>query len=273
MGQKINPIGFRVGVIRDWDAKWYAEKEEYVAALQEDMRLRKYIDENLKDAAVDRVVIERTEMNRINVIIRTAKPGIILGRGGANVEELRTQLTKLADKTKDGQPKRVNINIVEIRKPDLDAHLVGQQIASDLERRIAFRRAMRGAIQRAQRAGAKGIRTMVSGRLNGADIARKEQYTEGTVPLHTLRADIDYSWDEAMTAYGNLGIKTWIYRGDVKPGEMVTEQIVDPNDRRSNGGRRDNRGGNRGPRRNNDNRAPRAPRNDAPAANVEGGNN
>ncbi|KGO22816.1 30S ribosomal protein S3, partial [Oenococcus alcoholitolerans] len=125
------------------------------------------------------------------------------------------------------QPKRVNINIVEIRKPDLNAHLVGQQIAADLERRVAFRRAMRGAIQRVQRAGAKGVRTMVSGRLNGADIARKEQYTEGTVPLHTLRADIDYSWDEAMTSYGNLGIKTWIYRGDAKNGEFIKDEDVE----------------------------------------------
>jgi small subunit ribosomal protein S3 len=287
MGQKINPIGFRVGVIRDWDAKWYAEKGEYVAALQEDIRLRKYIEANLKDAAVDRVTIERTELTRINVVIRTAKPGIILGRGGENVEKLRTELTKLADKTSDGKAKRVNINIIEIRKPDLNAHLVGMQIASDLERRIAFRRAMRGAIQRAQRAGAKGIRTMVSGRLNGADIARKEQYTEGTVPLHTLRADIDYSWDEAMTAYGNLGIKTWIYRGDVKPGELVTEEEVKPGERRSGGN--NNRRSN-GPRNNNRNnnggqsRGPRAPRSEAQATPVapaqaaapevaEGGNN
>ncbi|OIM82103.1 30S ribosomal protein S3, partial [Oenococcus oeni] len=141
-----------------------------------------------------------------------AKPGIVIGRGGADVERLRSELSKIVD-TYKGQHKRVNINIVEIRKPDLNAHLVGQQIAADLERRVAFRRSMRGAIQRVQRAGAKGVRTMVSGRLNGADIARKEQYTEGTVPLHTLRADIDYSWDEAMTSYGNLGIKTWIYRG------------------------------------------------------------
>ncbi|OIK77628.1 30S ribosomal protein S3, partial [Oenococcus oeni] len=172
MGQKINPIGFRVGVIRDWDAKWYADKKEYVPALQEDLRIRKYLETNLKDAAVDRITIERTEPTRINLTIHTAKPGIVIGRGGADVERLRSELSKIVD-TYKGQHKRVNINIVEIRKPDLNAHLVGQQIAADLERRVAFRRAMRGAIQRVQRAGAKGVRTMVSGRLNGADIARK----------------------------------------------------------------------------------------------------
>jgi small subunit ribosomal protein S3 len=269
MGQKINPIGFRVGVIRDWDAKWYADKNSYVATLQEDLRLRRYINKNLKDSAVDRVTIERTELTRINVIIRTAKPGIILGRGGENIDKLRLELTKLTDKSADGTPKRVNINIIEIRKPDLNAHLVGQQIASDLERRVAFRRAMRGAIQRAQRAGAKGIRTMVSGRLNGADIARKEQYTEGTVPLHTLRADIDYSWDEAMTAYGNLGIKTWIYRGDVKPGELVKEE-EGSNDRR--GGNNNRRGGNNN-RRSNNNRSPRTANSSNQSSTQEGGNN
>ncbi|KGH60412.1 30S ribosomal protein S3 [Oenococcus oeni IOEB_9304] len=248
MGQKINPIGFRVGVIRDWDAKWYADKKEYVPALQEDLRIRKYLETNLKDAAVDRITIERTEPTRINLTIHTAKPGIVIGRGGADVERLRSELSKIVD-TYKGQHKRVNINIVEIRKPDLNAHLVGQQIAADLERRVAFRRAMRGAIQRVQRAGAKGVRTMVSGRLNGADIARKEQYTEGTVPLHTLRADIDYSWDEAMTSYGNLGIKTWIYRGDAENGQFIKdEDVAAAANNRGRGNSRQNGGRSRRPR-------------------------
>ena len=211
MGQKINPTGMRVGIIRDWDAKWYANKKDYATALHEDLKLRKYIETKLADASVSRIEIERTA-NRVNISIHTAKPGMVIGKGGSEVDALRNELSKLVAKGE-----RVHINIIEIKKPDLDAHLVGAQIASDLERRVAFRRAMRGAIQRAMRAGAKGIKTQVSGRINGADIARVEQYTEGTVPLHTLRADIDYSWDEATTTYGQLGVKTWIYRGDVLP--------------------------------------------------------
>ena len=211
MGQKINPTGMRVGIIRDWDAKWYANKKDYATALHEDLKLRKYIETKLADASVSRIEIERTA-NRVNISIHTAKPGMVICKGGSEVDALRNELSKLVAKGE-----RVHINIIEIKKPDLDAHLVGSQIASDLERRVAFRRAMRGAIQRAMRAGAKGIKTQVSGRINGADIARVEQYTEGTVPLHTLRADIDYSWDEATTTYGQLGVKTWIYRGDVLP--------------------------------------------------------
>ena len=211
MGQKINPTGMRVGIIRDWDAKWYANKKDYATALHEDLKLRKYIETKLADASVSRIEIERTA-NRVNISIHTAKPGMVIGKGGSEVDALRNELSKLVAKGE-----RVHINIIEIKKPDLDAHLVGSQIASDLERRVAFRRAMRGAIQRAMRAGARGIKTQVSGRINGADIARVEQYTEGTVPLHTLRADIDYSWDEATTTYGQLGVKTWIYRGDVLP--------------------------------------------------------
>ena len=211
MGQKINPTGMRVGIIRDWDAKWYANKKDYATALHEDLKLRKYIETKLADASVSRIEIERTA-NRVNISIHTAKPGMVIGKGGSEVDALRNELSKLVAKGE-----RVHINIIEIKKPDLDAHLVGSQIAQDLERRVAFRRSMRGAIQRAMRSGAKGIKTQVSGRLNGADIARVEQYTEGTVPLHTLRADIDYSWDEAMTTYGKLGIKTWIYRGEVLP--------------------------------------------------------
>ena len=208
MGQKVHPIGMRVGVIRDWDAKWYAEKE-YAEYLHEDLRIRKFIASKLADAAVSTVEIERAA-NRVNVSIHTAKPGMVIGKGGAEVENLRKELNKLTGK-------RVHINIVEIKKPDLDAKLVGEGIARQLENRVAFRRAQKQAIQRTMRAGAHGIKTMVSGRLNGADMARSETHSEGTVPLHTLRADIDYAWEEADTTYGKLGVKVWISRGEVLP--------------------------------------------------------
>ena len=214
MGQKVHPIGMRVGVIRDWNAKWYAEKE-YAEYLHEDLRIRKFIASKLADAAVSTVEIERAA-NRVNVSIHTAKPGMVIGKGGAEVENLRKELNKLTGK-------RVHINIVEIKKPDLDAKLVGEGIARQLENRVAFRRAQKQAIQRAMRAGAKGIKTQVSGRLNGADIARAEGYSEGTVPLHTLRADIDYAWEEADTTYGKLGVKVWIYRGEVLPARKNTK--------------------------------------------------
>lgn len=198
----------RVGIIRDWDAKWYAEKE-YAEFLHEDLRIRKFIATKLADAAVSTIEIERAA-NRVNISIHTAKPGMVIGKGGSEVENLRKELNKLTGK-------RVHINIVEIKKPDLDAKLVGEGIARQLENRVAFRRAQKQAIQRAMRAGAKGIKTQVSGRLNGADIARSEGYSEGTVPLHTLRADIDYAWEEADTTYGKLGVKVWIYRGEILP--------------------------------------------------------
>ncbi|MGO5436285.1 30S ribosomal protein S3 [Enterococcus cecorum] len=215
MGQKVHPIGMRVGVIRDWEAKWYAEKE-YAEYLHEDLRIRKFIASKLADAAVSTVEIERAA-NRVNVSIHTAKPGMVIGKGGAEVENLRKELNKLTGK-------RVHINIVEIKKPDLDAKLVGEGIARQLENRVAFRRAQKQAIQRTMRSGAKGIKTQVSGRLNGADIARSEGYSEGTVPLHTLRADIDYAWEEADTTYGKLGVKVWIYRGEVLPTKKNTEK-------------------------------------------------
>ena len=205
----------RVGVIRDWDAKWYAEKQ-YAEYLHEDLRIRKFIASKLADAAVSTVEIERAA-NRVNVSIHTAKPGMVIGKGGAEVENLRKELNKLTGK-------RVHINIVEIKKPDLDAKLVGEGIARQLENRVAFRRAQKQAIQRTMRSGAKGIKTQVSGRLNGADIARSEGYSEGTVPLHTLRADIDYAWEEADTTYGKLGVKVWIYRGEVLPTKKNTEK-------------------------------------------------
>ena len=215
MGQKVNPIGMRVGIIREWDAKWYAEKE-YAEFLHEDLRIRKFISTKLADAAVSTIEIERAT-GRVNISIHTAKPGMVIGKGGSEVENLRKELNSLTGK-------RVHINIVEIKKPDLDAKLVGEGIARQLENRVAFRRAQKQAIQRTMRSGAKGIKTQVSGRLNGADIARSEGYSEGTVPLHTLRADIDYAWEEADTTYGKLGVKVWIYRGEVLPTKKNTEK-------------------------------------------------
>ncbi|EOL50433.1 30S ribosomal protein S3 [Enterococcus caccae] len=215
MGQKVHPIGMRVGIIRDWDAKWYAEKE-YAEFLHEDLRIRKFIASKLADAAVSTIEIERAA-NRVNISIHTAKPGMVIGKGGSEVENLRKSLNSLTGK-------RVHINIIEIKKPDLDAKLVGEGIARQLENRVAFRRAQKQAIQRTMRSGAKGIKTQVSGRLNGADIARSEGYSEGTVPLHTLRADIDYAWEEADTTYGKLGVKVWIYRGEILPTKKNTEK-------------------------------------------------
>ncbi len=208
MGQKVSPIGLRIGIIRDWESRWYAEKD-YADLLHEDLKIREYIESRLKDAAIAGVEIERAA-NRVNVTIRTAKPGMVIGKGGSEVEALRKELSKLTGK-------RVHVNIFEIKAPDLNAKLVAENIATQLENRVAFRRAMKQAIQRAMRAGAKGIRTEVSGRLNGADIARSESYSEGTVPLHTLRADIDYGTAEADTTYGKLGVKVWIYRGEILP--------------------------------------------------------
>lgn len=208
MGQKVHPIGMRIGVIRDWDSKWYAEKD-YADFLHEDLRIRDYVAKRLSDASVSRVEIERAA-NRVNITIHTAKPGMVICKGGSEVEALRKNLNELTQK-------RVHINIVEIKRADLDAKLVAENIARQLEGRVSFRRAQKQAIQRTMRAGAKGIKTQVSGRLGGADIARAEHYSEGTVPLHTLRADIDYAWEEADTTYGKLGVKVWIYRGEVLP--------------------------------------------------------
>nr|WP_275975573.1 30S ribosomal protein S3 [Tetragenococcus halophilus] len=205
----------RIGIIRDWEAKWYAEKE-YADLLHEDLRIREFIGEKLAEAAVSTVEIGRAA-KRVNISIHTARPGMVIGKGGSEVENLRKQLNKLTGK-------RVHINIVEVKKSDLDAKLVGEGIARQLENRVAFRRAQKQAIQRTMRAGAEGIKTQVSGRLNGADIARVEGYSEGTVPLHTLRADIDYAWEEANTTYGKLGVKVWIYRGEILPTKNNTEK-------------------------------------------------
>ncbi|MEC6749133.1 30S ribosomal protein S3 [Marinilactibacillus sp. XAAS-LB27] len=210
MGQKINPNGMRVGVIRDWDAKWYAEKD-FADTLLEDLAVREYIAEKLSTASVSRVEIERAA-NRINLSIHTAKPGMVIGKGGSEVDSLRNNLNSMTGK-------RVHVNIVEIKRPDMDATLVAKSIAEQLENRISFRRAQKQAIQRTMRSGAKGIRTMVSGRLNGADMARNESFSEGTVPLHTIRADIDFANEEADTTYGKIGVKVWIYKGEVLPGK------------------------------------------------------
>ncbi|GED61126.1 30S ribosomal protein S3 [Brevibacillus formosus] len=217
MGQKVSPVGLRIGVIRDWESKWYADKD-FATLLHEDLKIRKYVKGRLKDAAVSTIEIERAA-NRVNVTIHTAKPGMVIGKGGAEVETLRKSLTELTGK-------RVHININEIKRPDLDATLVAENIARQLENRISFRRAQKQSITRTLRAGAKGIKTLVSGRLGGADIARSEGYSEGTVPLHTLRADIDYGTAEAHTTYGRIGVKVWIYRGEVLPARknVATEE-------------------------------------------------
>ena len=208
MGQKINPTGLRIGVIKDWDARWYAEKD-YADTLLEDLAIRKYVDENLKDAAVSKIEIERAA-NKVNVNVHTAKPGMVIGKGGAEVEKLRKNLDVLTGK-------RVHINVIEVKQADLIAGLVGESICEQLENRIAFRRAMKQAIQRTMKAGAQGIKIQISGRLNGADMARTETLVEGTVPLHTLRADIDYAWEEADTTYGKIGVNVWICRGEILP--------------------------------------------------------
>lgn len=212
MGQKINPIGMRIGVIKDWDARWYAEKD-FADTLHEDLHIREYIAETLKDASVSKVEIERAA-NKVNVNIHTAKPGMVIGKGGSEVDALRKTLNNRTGK-------KVHINIVEIKKPELDAKLVGESIAQQLENRVAFRRAQKQAIQRTMKSGAKGIKVQISGRLNGADMARSETQVEGTVPLHTLRADIDYSWEEADTTYGKIGIKTWVCRGEILPTKNI----------------------------------------------------
>ncbi|MFD1673145.1 30S ribosomal protein S3 [Alicyclobacillus fodiniaquatilis] len=209
MGQKVNPVGLRIGIIRDWEAKWFANKKDYQDLLHEDLKIRNYVAGRLKDAAVSSVDIERAA-NRINVTIHTGKPGMVIGKGGSEVDALRNNLNHLTGK-------RVHISISEIKVPDLAAKLVAENIALQLERRVSFRRALKQAIQRSMRAGAKGVRVQVSGRLGGAEIARTEGYSEGTVPLHTLRADIDYALAEAHTTYGRIGVKVWVYRGEILP--------------------------------------------------------
>ena len=209
MGQKVNPIGFRVGVNKDWQAKWYADKKDFGIFLARDNKIRKYIADHMKDAAVSQVIIERTA-KRTDVKIYTAKPGVIIGRGGEDIEKLRNKLKRLVDE-------EVYISIVEEKNPDLNAKLVADQIAQQIEARAPFRSAQKRAIRNTMKAGAKGIKTAVSGRLGGAEMARTEFYVEGTVPLHTIRADVDYAISEANTTYGKIGVKVWIYRGEILP--------------------------------------------------------
>lgn len=215
MGQKINPNGLRLGIIEDWNAKWYAE-EDYAENLHEDLSIREYINEKLSEASVSKIEIERAA-NRVNVSIHTARPGMVIGKGGSEVDVLRNKLNQLTGK-------RAHVNVIEIKNPDLDAKLVAESIAEQLENRISFRRAQKQAIQRARRAGAEGVRTLVSGRLNGADMARSEGFAEGSVPLHTLRAEIDYAHAEADTTFGKLGVKVWIYKGEVLPELSNTQE-------------------------------------------------
>lgn len=214
MGQKINPIGLRVGINRTWDSRWYAGKD-YADKLVEDLKLREFIQEKLKPAGISRVIIERAAKN-IRVTVHTARPGLIIGKKGADIEKLRSQLSARAGGD-------VSLNIVEVRKPELDAQLAAEGVAQQLERRVSFRRAMKRAVQSALRLGAGGIRINVSGRLGGADIARTEWYREGRVPLHTLRADLDYGFSEALTTYGIIGIKVWIYKGEILENDPLAQ--------------------------------------------------
>ena len=211
MGQKVNPHGLRVGVIKDWDSRWYAEKD-FADFLVEDHKIREFIKKEHGDAGISKIEIERAS-DRVKVIIFTAKPGVIIGKGGQDIEKLKTALSKLTDK-------KLVVDIKEVKRPDREAQLVAENIAQQLENRVSFRRAMKSTMGRSLKAGALGIKTAVSGRLGGADIARTEFYSEGTIPLQTLRADIDYGFAEADTTYGKLGVKVWIYKGEVLPKKV-----------------------------------------------------
>lgn len=220
MGQKVNPHGLRVGIIKDWDSRWFASKKDFGDTLVEDYNLRKTLKKQLYGAGVPKIEIER-DGKKVRIHIHCAKPGMIIGKGGAEIEKLRLQCEQMLNKP-------VTINIVEVKSPDLNAQLVAESIALQLEKRISFRRAMKQAIGRAMKFGAKGIKTQCSGRLGGAEIARAEQYHEGTIPLQTLRADIDYGFAEANTTYGKIGVKVWLYRGEV----LHEAQSSRPNNRR-----------------------------------------
>jgi small subunit ribosomal protein S3 len=209
VGQKVNPHGLRVGIIKDWDARWYASKKDFANNLIEDVKLRDMLKKKLFHAGISKIEIERAA-NRVKVNIFTAKPGIVIGKGGTGVDTLKKEIESFTKKA-------TILNIVEIKSPDMDAQLVAENIAAQLERRISFRRAMKQVMQRTMKVGAKGIKTMVSGRLGGTDIARREGYHEGTIPLQTLRADIDYGFAEANTTFGKIGVKVWIYKGEVLP--------------------------------------------------------
>ncbi len=214
MGQKVNPHGLRVGIIKDWDSRWYAE-DAFADNLVEDDKIRKYVKKRLYNAGISKIEIERAS-DRVKLIVYTAKPGVVIGKGGSSIEELKKDLQKMTDK-------KLLIDVKEVKRPDKDAQLVAENIAQQLENRISFRRAMKSCMQRTMRSGALGIKTSVSGRLGGADMARAEFYSEGTIPLQTLRANIDYGFAEADTTYGKVGVKTWIYHGEVLPSKKEGE--------------------------------------------------
>lgn len=239
MGQKVNPHGLRVGVIKDWNSRWFARDDVFGDMLVEDYNLRKVLKKQLYAAGVPKIEIER-DASKIRIHIHCAKPGLVIGKGGAEIEKLRQQCEKML-----GRP--VIINIVEVRQPDLDAQLVAENIASQLERRISFRRAMKQCIGRSMKLGAKGIKTMVSGRLGGAEIARNEKYHDGTIPLQTIRADIDYGFAEANTTYGKIGVKVWLYKGEVLNGNarQSSQRPQQDRDRRSREPRGKREGGRR----------------------------
>lgn len=211
MGQKVSPIGFRMGVNKTWESKWFASNKDFANFLQSDEKIRKYLSKRLKEAAVSSVLINRNQ-KRTEVIINTAKPGVVIGHGGDEIEKLKKELKKLVNE-------EIQISIMEVKNPDLDAALVAQSIATAIENRVSFRVAQKRAIRNTMKAGAKGIKTSVSGRLGGADIARSEGYSEGNIPLHTIRANIDYANKEADTAFGKIGVKVWIYKGEILPGK------------------------------------------------------
>lgn len=215
MGQKVNPIGLRLGINRTWDSRWYADSADYGRLLHEDLKIREFIKNKLKQAGISKIIIERPH-KKCRITVHTARPGMVIGKKGADIEKLRKELSKIVDD-------EVFVNLVEIRKPEIDANLIADDIARQLERRASFRRAMKRSIQSAMRLGALGVRVMVAGRLGGAEIARTEQYAEGSVPLHTLRADIDYGTAEAETTYGIIGIKVWVYKGEIMEHDPMAQ--------------------------------------------------
>ncbi len=245
MGQKVNPHGMRVGVINDWDSKWFAEKD-YAALLVEDAKIRQFLKKHLFAAGISKIGIKRVG-SRAKLAIYTAKPGMVIGRGGTGIEDIKKALSAVVDAK---YTKEIDIDILEIKSTDMSAILVGENIASQLERRIGFRRAVKQAVGRTMRAGAKGIKVTVSGRLGGAEIARSESYREGSIPLQTLRANIDYGVTTAHTTYGAIGIKVWIYKGELAPGQVVDEnENIRTNKDRNNRHEGNRRGGRRGDRR------------------------
>ena len=219
MGQKVSPIGLRIGVNKSWESNWYAGNKDFAKFLDNDVKIRRFLEKKLKDAAVSSILIERNA-EKTNVIINTAKPGVVIGHSGDEIEKLTKELTKLVKEN-------IQISIMEVKNPDIDAALVAENIAHQIENRVSFRIAQKRAIRNAMKAGAKGIKTSVSGRLGGADMARTEGYTEGNIPLHTLRADIDYGFAEADTTYGKIGVKVWVYNGEVLPTKKVEKEEVE----------------------------------------------